>query len=1135
MLNLINTSLRASVCFFCILFFSSSLIIGQQVYIQNYNAKTSASGATSHSLTSVPAGALLVVSTTSGGTTTNCTVSGGSLTWTKRPDASLTQSGNAEIHTAVFTAGGSITVTSNWGTRPQSSVCYVLTNQESTLNGVAHVANNQGAPSVSVTTSRANSILIVATSDWNAIDGNTRSYRGSEIERNYHRVGTGTSKYTGYNYYRTTSAVTSYTVGLTTPSTMKAGTAVLEIRPAPDTEPPSAITDLSSTGQTENSITLSWTAATDNVGVTGYQIYSGGNLIGSTTSTTYTVTDLMASMQYSFYIKAKDAANNSTNSNTTTVSTSGTSDLQTPSAITDLASTDQTASTITLSWTAATDNVGVIGYDIYKDGTYYTTTTNTSATVNGLSPSTEYNFSVRPKDAANNGNNSNIVTESTEAFTGVDYLNLSDGTEGVYNGNGAVTTAFGSTTIQNLQFTNPSGDNLVLQGCSNIVIENCYFGPSLGNAITLEDCSNITIQNCLFANNQTGVYAAICTGGIKVLNCQFINMHGPFPRGQAVQLNQCTGADYLIDGNRGENFFAESYPEDIINIFSSTGTSTSPITISNNIFRGGGPSHSGGGFVAGDFGSQYVVIDNNKIANGGQYGIAVAGGHYITVTDNQVYAIQKDWTNIGMFAWAQQGASCDHIEFSNNASNWVNSAGSPNDWWIAPPPEDCSGCNDCSAPTTGQTLASMAIPDPLITFVSEDELWKLRSDKTYQSSVVDQGEDRLAPDGSGGTVPDPIDLNRPDADAGSDQTISISTHTLDASGSDAVSTTFGTNLLVGYRWVQVSGPNTAIMSASTSSTNNLSGLSNGTYLFRIEVTQNNLQYGYDTYDADWVSLTVTSQSSATLNGSITLLGRPTPPNALWQIPLQVYFYANGNTTTPVYSYSVITDASGNFTITDLPPGTYTIGVKGSHTLMRVKEDEELVAGSNSVNFGTLLEGDVNNDNVVNLTDLGLLLSSYNKGPGDPGYLPNANLNGDGYVTGYDLGLLLNSYNTLGEYPQPDPPGRFFNPSVNSSENMQNEPKNNTKSNDQKIAYNLGQNYPNPFNKETAIQFTLPKTKKVNLSLYDISGRVVKVLVNSTKDAGIHTVNFNAGSFAKGIYYYRIQAGDFTDVKKLVIQ
>jgi hypothetical protein len=83
-------------------------------------------------------------------------------------------------------------------------------------------------------------------------------------------------------------------------------------------------------------------------------------------------------------------------------------------------------------------------------------------------------------------------------------------------------------------------------------------------------------------------------------------------------------------------------------------------------------------------------------------------------------------------------------------------------------------------------------------------------------------------------------------------------------------------------------------------------------------------------------------------------------------------------------------------------------------------------------------------------------------------------------------------------------------------------------------YSLGQNYPNPFGKRTNIPFTLQRAERVNLVLFDLSGRIVKVLVNGSKDAGSHNVNFNAGSLAKGIYYYKMQAGGFSEIKKLTI-
>ena len=84
-------------------------------------------------------------------------------------------------------------------------------------------------------------------------------------------------------------------------------------------------------------------------------------------------------------------------------------------------------------------------------------------------------------------------------------------------------------------------------------------------------------------------------------------------------------------------------------------------------------------------------------------------------------------------------------------------------------------------------------------------------------------------------------------------------------------------------------------------------------------------------------------------------------------------------------------------------------------------------------------------------------------------------------------------------------------------------------------FTLGQNYPNPFRNETTIQYTLPQAGQVNLSLFDISGRTVRVLVNGAKEAGTHAVSFNTGTLTNGIYFYRIQVGDFTDVKKLTIQ
>ena len=87
-------------------------------------------------------------------------------------------------------------------------------------------------------------------------------------------------------------------------------------------------------------------------------------------------------------------------------------------------------------------------------------------------------------------------------------------------------------------------------------------------------------------------------------------------------------------------------------------------------------------------------------------------------------------------------------------------------------------------------------------------------------------------------------------------------------------------------------------------------------------------------------------------------------------------------------------------------------------------------------------------------------------------------------------------------------------------------------------FDLSQNYPNPFNPVTKINFDLPFDSKVNISLYDITGREVKSLVNESRTAGYHTVQFNASDLSSGIYFYRIMtkssAKDFVMTKKMAV-
>ena len=83
-------------------------------------------------------------------------------------------------------------------------------------------------------------------------------------------------------------------------------------------------------------------------------------------------------------------------------------------------------------------------------------------------------------------------------------------------------------------------------------------------------------------------------------------------------------------------------------------------------------------------------------------------------------------------------------------------------------------------------------------------------------------------------------------------------------------------------------------------------------------------------------------------------------------------------------------------------------------------------------------------------------------------------------------------------------------------------------------FNLEQNFPNPFNPSTTIKYELPIASLVSLTVFDVLGREVCVLVNDRGDAGVHEVKFDGSNLASGVYFYRLQAGDFVATKRLLL-
>jgi predicted acyl esterase len=83
-------------------------------------------------------------------------------------------------------------------------------------------------------------------------------------------------------------------------------------------------------------------------------------------------------------------------------------------------------------------------------------------------------------------------------------------------------------------------------------------------------------------------------------------------------------------------------------------------------------------------------------------------------------------------------------------------------------------------------------------------------------------------------------------------------------------------------------------------------------------------------------------------------------------------------------------------------------------------------------------------------------------------------------------------------------------------------------------FELAQNYPNPFNPATTINYSIPSAGNISLKIYDIAGREVASLVNGYMESGIHSINFNAQNLSSGIYFYKLSAPGFTEVKKMVL-
>ena len=181
-----------------------------------------------------------------------------------------------------------------------------------------------------------------------------------------------------------------------------------------DTAAPTVPGGLSAAAVSSSQINLTWNAASDNVGVSGYRVYRNGTQVGTTSNLSYSATGLTAGTSYSFTVAAYDAAGNvSAQSGAASATTSAAADTAAPTVPGSVTATAISQTQINLAWNASTDNVGVAGYKVYRNGAQVATTAGTSYSSTGLSAGTTYGFTVAAYDAAGNTSGTSASATAT--------------------------------------------------------------------------------------------------------------------------------------------------------------------------------------------------------------------------------------------------------------------------------------------------------------------------------------------------------------------------------------------------------------------------------------------------------------------------------------------------------------------------------------------------------------------------------------------------------------------------------------------------------------------------------------------------------------------------------------------------
>ncbi|HEX8548753.1 MAG TPA: CBM35 domain-containing protein, partial [Cytophagaceae bacterium] len=183
-----------------------------------------------------------------------------------------------------------------------------------------------------------------------------------------------------------------------------------------DNQKPTAPTNLTTTNATNNELALTWTASTDNIAVTGYDVFIDGVLYASVTTNSIAITNLGGGQTYKIKVQAKDGVGNKSDMSAEITRTmSGTKETTPPTIPANLNTTELSAASFILNWNASNDNDMVLGYEVYKDGVLYGTTKSpeTKLLISNLLPSSTSVMTVKAKDRTGNLSNASAQLSVT--------------------------------------------------------------------------------------------------------------------------------------------------------------------------------------------------------------------------------------------------------------------------------------------------------------------------------------------------------------------------------------------------------------------------------------------------------------------------------------------------------------------------------------------------------------------------------------------------------------------------------------------------------------------------------------------------------------------------------------------------